>query len=512
MKIECPYCNTKYSLTKLPSAKVVATCKKCGQEFQYDPLNVFKQINPQQDEKTKSADKTSKWYKRKGFVLTMVLILVVIGVATGGIKRLYNDYFPKKKVVNKSIESKINYFGESIPETVTINKIKYTLIDDYIKWFYVLYHNKDYDSIEKHISDLLRENNEISSYKLQTLYIFLSKIPNDNYTDQMKNVLDEWCSKHFNSHIPWLVRGSFYIYYAWLIRGSGFSKTVKKKTWPKFHEKLRLAKNDLQQSWELNPNDPNSSSLLIAVATGLRSPKEKMEQYFQSGISACPWHFQLHLVKLRYLKPKWYGSTNEMFNFAEQCLALSGQYPYLGLVMVDALYETHEFIRKGENFLGRNDIWPIVEKIYTAFFTKYPDDIRRRFYYAYHAQKAQKYDVALEQFEIIGDRWMENTCWNSIEYYNKNRALAYINKGNDFLLKKKLYIISIDYFKKAVKYNPSDQAYYRLGQAYMYSGLATRDLKYMQAAEETLQKAIQMKGPNKKYAKGELKKLRKYLR
>jgi tetratricopeptide (TPR) repeat protein len=326
----------------------------------------------------------------------------------------------------------------------------------------------------------------------------------------MKNVLDEWCSIHSNSHIPWLVRGSFYISYAWLIRGTGSAKTVKKKAWPKFRENLRLAKNDLERSWELNPNDPNSSSLLMEVAIGLKSRKEKFEQYFQNGLSACPWHFKLHLEKLRYLKPKWYGSTKEMFSFAEQCLALSEQYPYLGLVMVEALYEAHYFISKDENFLGRDDVWPKVEKIYTVFFDKFPNDIRRRFYYAYHAQIAKKYDVAFEQFEIIGDRWLENTCWDSIKYYNNGRSLAYIKKGNYFLLKKRLYEISIDYFEKAVKCNPNDHAYYRLGQAYMYSGLTTQNLAYLQNAEETLKKAIQLKGPAEKYAKGELKKLRKY--
>jgi tetratricopeptide (TPR) repeat protein len=512
MELECPYCNTKYRLTKVPSAKVMATCKKCGQKFQFNPPNAIKQIKPQQEEKTKSAQETSQWYKRKGLILTMVLTLLVIGVATGGIRQLYNNFLFKKEVVNKSIENKINYWGESIPETVTINNIQYTLIDDYIKWAPILYQNKDFDAVEEHISDLLQTNDETKSYELQTLYSIISKIPDENSIDQMQTVLDEWCNKHAHSHIPWLVRGSFYIEYAWLIRGGGLAKTVKKRAWPKFYEKMRLAKNDLQRSWELNPNDPNSSSSLIKVAIGLKFPKQDMEQYFQRGISACPWHFQVHLDKLQYLNPKWYGSKNEMFTFAEQCLALSEQYPYLGLVMVEALYEVHRFGRKGENFLGSDDIWPTVEKVCAAFFARYPNNIRRRFYYAYHAYNAKKYDVALEQFEIIGDRWMEHTCWNSLEYYNKSRAISLAKVGEDFLLKKRLYEISIDYFKKAVKHNPNDYTYYRLGQAYMYSGLSSHNLAYLQQAEETLQKAIQVRGSNEKHAKGELKKLRKYLR
>jgi hypothetical protein len=516
MNLECPYCNTKYRLKKTPSNRVAATCKKCGQKFHFDPLDVSTLIRPQQEGKVKSVEKTPQTVKQKGLGVTMFLTALIIGVAAIGIWQSYNHPFSEKKVAERNIDYKIdykiNYWDAPIPKTITINEIEYTVIDDDLKWFSVLYRDQNFDAVEKHIFNLLTENNELNSYELQTLYFVLSKIPDENDTDRMKTVLDEWCDKHSNSHIPWLVRGSFYINSAWIIRGGGAAKTVKNSAWSKFHEKLRLAEQDLEKSYELYPNDANSSSLLMEVGIGLKFPREKIEQYFQNGLSACPWHFGLHLEKLRYLKPKWYGSTKEMVDFAEHCLALSKQYPYLGLVMVDALYETHYFISKEKNFLGRNDIWPRVEKIYAAFFAKYPDNIRRHFYYAYHAQIAKKQDVAFEQFETIGDRWLENTCWDSIKYFNNSRALAYINKGNEYLLKKRLYEISIGYFEKAVKCNPNDYAYYRLGQAYMYSGLTTQNPEYLQKAEATLQKAVDLKGPNEKYAKDELKKLRKYTR
>ncbi|UCG68548.1 MAG: DUF4034 domain-containing protein, partial [Thermoplasmata archaeon] len=385
-------------------------------------------------------------------------------------------------------------------------------IDDYIKWVPLLYQKKDFNEIEKHIYGLLRDNNEAKSYELYVLYHVLAKITDNKHIDLMQSVLNEWCSKHAGSHIPWLTRGVFYIDHAWTIRGSGLAKSVPKKAWPKFYEKLKLAQKDLEKSWELNPNDPNSSCNLIVVAKGLNYPRERMEQYYENAISACPWHFGVRFKKLQYLKPKWHGSSEEMFEFAEQCLISSEQYPYLGLIMVNVLEEAHKYNSKKENILGKDNMWPTIEKIYAAFFAKYPEDIRRRFYYAYHAYKTEKYEVALNQFEIIGDRWMENTCWYSFGYYNDCRSIAYIKRGEEFFLKKNLYEISIDYFQKAVKYDPNDYAYYRLGQAYMYSGICIRDLAYIQKAEKTLKKAIELRGPNSKYAKDELKKLRKYLR
>ncbi len=66
-----------------------------------------------------------------------------------------------------------------------------------------------------------------------------------------------------------------------------------------------------------------------------------------------------------------------------------------------------------------------MEKIYENYFIKYPEDIRRRFFYAYDACLARKYDVAIKQFEIIGDRWMEGTSWDSLNDYHRSRAYAY---------------------------------------------------------------------------------------
>ena len=40
----------------------------------------------------------------------------------------------------------------------------------------------------------------------------------------------------------------------------------------------------MDQSFKLNPNDPNSSYGLLIIAKGLGYPKDIMEQYYQNGI------------------------------------------------------------------------------------------------------------------------------------------------------------------------------------------------------------------------------------
>jgi tetratricopeptide (TPR) repeat protein len=361
-------------------------------------------------------------------------------------------------------------------------KTKYTVINDYDKWVPVLYQNKDFDAIEKQVSDLLgKHDDEAKAYELYILYDTLALVREDEDIELKKGVLDEWCSKHPESHIAWLTRGNFYIDYAWHIRGGAYAKDVPKDAWPKFHAMLEQAQKDLEKSWELNPKDPNSSCNLITVAMGRNYPKEKMEQYFKNAMSVCPWHFGAHVRKLEYLKPKWHGSSKEMYDFATDCLRFAERYPFLGLIMVNVLEEEHKHTSKNENYLGKNGVWTTVEKIYTNFFDKYPEDIRRRFFYAYHAYRAQKYDAAINQFEIIGDRWMENTSWKSLEEYHSARAFVY--SAYAFTLTPPQ---GVDYLKKAIAIEPTDKI------SHFNLGVFSAKIGRFDEAEASLLKAIEL--------------------
>ena len=440
-----------------------------------------------------------------GIILLTTLFLLISIVAISCSKPSSN--IPK---VKKTKYTAIDYFDVTSPNTIKINDVEYTFIEDNVKWVHALYHQKDFSVVQEHILDLLSDTNEDKSRTLSGLYNILGKMTDDKHIDLMHSVLNEWCSKNPDSHIPWLVRGRFYIEWAWSIRGGSWAKDVQREALSRFEEKLKMAKEDMDQSFKLNPNDPNSSYGLLIIAKGLGYPKDIMEQYYQNGIKTCPWHYGLHSQKLDYLTPKWHGSTDEMFEFANQCLALSAQYPWLGVIMAEAYEEEHKYNEKKENVLGREDVWPIIERIYTVLSDKYPDNLRIPFYYAYHAYLAQKDDIAMKQFEAIGSRWMERTEWKSLERYNSCRAFTYYRIGNNLLFQKHLYQISIDYFQSAIRYNPTADAYYGLGIAYWYTGNSLRDVSLLKKAEEALKVAVQME-PDYKQAQEQLKKLQSML-
>ena len=437
-------------------------------------------------------------------LLTALFLSVVIGAVSCN-KQSSN--IPKPK---ETKHTAIDYFDVNSLATIKINDVEYTFIEDNVKWVHALYHQKDFPPVQEHIIGLLNDKSEDKSRTLSRLYVILGKITDDKHIDLMHSVLNEWCSKQPDSHIPWLVRGRFYIEWAWSIRGSGWAKDVQREAWTKFEEKLKMAKEDMERSFKLNPNDPNSSHGLLIIAKGLGYPKDIMEQYYQNGIKASPWHYGLHSQKLDYLAPKWHGSREEMFEFANHCLALSTQYPWLGVIMAKAYKEEHKYNEEKENVLGREDVWQIIERIYTSLFEKYPDNLRLKFSYAYYAYLAKKDDIAIKQFEAIGNRWMEGTEWSSLEYYNSCRAFAYYRIGNNLLFQKRLYQVSIDYFQSAIRHNPTANAYYGLGIAYWHTGNSLRDVSLLKKAEEALKVAVQME-PDYKQAQEQLKKLQSLL-
>ena len=399
--------------------------------------------------------------QRKWFKPVFAIILFIFSMSflawTLYPHRAYRDQHGTQNILRKVSKDPVKERARA-----ALLNAKYSRMDDYERWIPVLYQQKDFASIEKHVLDLLNHrNDDAKAYQLYSLYVTLADVEHAVGKDieLKKDVLDEWCNKQPQSHIPWLARGAFHTYYAWQIRGGKWAKDVPEDAWPKFRAKLEQAQADLERSYRLNPDDPNSSCILLIVSRGLSQPREKMEKYFKNATSACLFHYGAHFQKLNYLMPKWHGSSEEMYDFSMECMKFADQHPFMGLVMVAALEEVHRGFSKDDNYLGRDDVWPTVGKIYENFFAKYPEDIRRRFFYAYHAYQAKKYDVAIKQFEIIGDRWMEGTSWKSLERYHNCRAHAYAAYG--ITLPPDQAVVNL---RKSINLDPSQKtSYFNLG-------------------------------------------------
>ncbi len=362
---------------------------------------------------------------------------------------------------------------------------RYTSADTNRKWVSVLYKDKNFQSVENQISALSEKDDSGKMYELYRLYHALGRIRNKKDIGQMEKTLNEWQAKKSQSHIPLIVRGWFFI----------------EKKQPE------SAVKDLEKARELYPEDPNSACNLIAAARELNLPREKMEEYFEQAISISPNHVGAYLEKFEYLKPSSRGTSDEMFGFARKAMSLSEEEPLLSFLMVSAYEEDQKTNAAKENILGKKEIWTLTQKLYDDFFKKYPDDTIRHACYAYHASMAQKYEIAAEQFDLIGDQWIEDACWDFPEVYTQSRSLAYIRKGESLMLNSQ-YDESVSYIQNAIRYYPSADAYFGLGLAYWNEGQAKRDKSLLKKAETAMEKALEL-DPKHEAAKEHLTELRK---
>ncbi len=385
-----------------------------------------------------------------------------------------------------------------------INGIRYGLVLLDAKWIDALYSRKDFDAVESHLSSLLGSRfDSARMYELYMLYRSLGEVHSKDDVERMKSVLDEWCSRHPQSHFPWLVRGYFRIGHAWLVRTEKFAGDVPKEAWPVFSQLLKNAEEDLEKSYELDPGDPNSSCFLMVVANGLSYPREELEGYYNNALNACPWHYGARAFKAEYLKPKWHGSKEELFGFAEECFYRSEDDPVMGFPLVDAYSELHYELREKKNVLGSGEVWPIVQGVYENFLQKHPDDIRRRFFYSFYACRAGKFDIAYDQFEVVGDRWLAWGPWANLKIYSRNRAYAHCVKGRD-LVRIGNFAAAEPFLLSSIRYNETSEAYYLLSMCYL-QGHDKKDISILRKSEAAIARALKLE-PGNKHLNAQMKK------
>ncbi len=315
-----------------------------------------------------------------------------------------------------------------------VGNTRYEVLADATAWRPVVFEQKDFDRVERWVAQHLKDqSDELESIHLSQMYDWLGEAQTPAQFRKHAAVLEEWINKHPRSHVPYVVRGSLHIKWAWAYRGSDWAANVKADAWPKFEEHLRLAKQDLEHAYQLNRRDPNAPSLQLSVAMGQGADPDTIERLYQQAITACPHHNSARHRKLMYLTPKWGGSVEQMMAFGFECHEASKHHPMLATPFVSAYDELRRIAKRSGQDVRQVDeqFWPRVNRVYRAILARYPENPRMRFYYAYFADKNYQIDTALEQFEKIGNRWARNTIWSSIDYFHGRRAGIHFEMANE---------------------------------------------------------------------------------
>jgi hypothetical protein len=102
----------------------------------------------------------------------------------------------------------------------------------------------------------------------------------------------------------------------WRTRGNADASLVATSQFKSFWAWLAEAEEHLARATALQPNDVTPWVYLLVTSRGLQRDRSEFEQVFHQALARDPQHLEVHRQMLQFLCKKWFGSHEEMFDFA----------------------------------------------------------------------------------------------------------------------------------------------------------------------------------------------------
>ena len=201
-----------------------------------------------------------------------------------------------------------------------------------------------------------------------------------------------------------LIRGAYYVQYAWDARGGGWASTVSDEGWRLMKERLGIARESLERSWIMRPI-LETALQMQGVELGDSRGRKEMERWFNNAMKLDPGNYQARMNKLNWVHEKWHGSVEEMLDFGKECLADTNG--TASLTLYDVHLELAKYHRQSQTgtegeYLKRPEVWSDIKLSFETFFAAHPDAIGWRHNYALAAYKSEVWDDLRKQIKLLG--------------------------------------------------------------------------------------------------------------
>ncbi len=155
-----------------------------------------------------------------------------------------------------------------------------------------------------------------------------------------------------------LVAGASFISEAWKIRGVGPASTVSPQDVQRFGATLEQALTPLMTASELLADDAVPWALLLTVSRGLGFTRAEQDSIWAQTVDRAPNLYAGHWQRLQALCEKWYGSHEEMQQFAETTVASASPGSPLTTMLPIACFELFAVDE------SRGKPWRLAERIF----------------------------------------------------------------------------------------------------------------------------------------------------
>lgn len=209
--------------------------------------------------------------------------------------------------------------------------------------------------------------------------------------------------------LNWLrlqLKGDHLIRSGWEARGTGFAGAVTEDGAKTFRTRLTGAREALEQSWKLQPDNPRTATLMIIVEKGIGDgDREAMETWFRRAMEADMNNREACGAKLDWLDPKWHGSPDDLLAFGRACRDTGNWQTGITLYLSDAHHRVAALLPPLERrkYMHSPEVWDDIRGVYEQFLHKSRDPGAIHCTYAVFAVLCGQFDVGREHFRLAGD-------------------------------------------------------------------------------------------------------------
>jgi hypothetical protein len=219
------------------------------------------------------------------------------------------------------------------------------------------------------------------------------------FMDTVQTAVDQSFPKSWHR---FYLDGAFEITRAWEARGTAVASMVSKEAFAEFEAHLAKAEVALNQAWNAKPTEATALKMMT-VELGQGKGRPRMEQWFERAMSLNTNSWAAVRQKYNYLQPKWYGTDEDLMQFARACVTSTNWGGRIPLIMVD-LHSDRASRTGGQQrqYYRQTPVWEDLHAAFERFFKLNPDAEGWRHNYFWFAYAAEQWDEAKRQLDLMG--------------------------------------------------------------------------------------------------------------
>ncbi|MDX3781108.1 hypothetical protein [Streptomyces europaeiscabiei] len=136
-----------------------------------------------------------------------------------------------------------------------------------------------------------------------------------------------------------LISGARHISWGWEARTAERAVNVSQEQWKVFHDRLRIAEEQLLEAAELRPDWVTPWRRLLTSGRGMSLGRAVNETRRDAALRRDPLDLETHLEWVSQLQPRWGGEPGQALAFAQEASARAPQGHRLGCVIAMAYIE-----------------------------------------------------------------------------------------------------------------------------------------------------------------------------